>query len=137
MRFLEYIWASILFDTPWAMGHWGLQLVAWAIGMIAPVLFAIGLFFNANKTVLVLAFIATVTATALIATWLLDLDYWMLAPPCGGDACDNDGEIRTLFAAGAILLPIILPSIIAGPIAFVTAIRRVITQRKTAQLKVN
>ena len=140
MRYFEYIWAVIAFDTPWTNGKIGLQMLFWAVALIAPALFAVGLFFNFNRTVIVLTSLFTIVSAGLLVWWLASLDYWMSAGPpdaCDRDACDNDGEIRVMFAAGAALLPIILPTLIAGPIALFAALRRVFAPHKNAQIKVS
>jgi hypothetical protein len=140
MRYFKYIWAVIAFDTPWTNGKIGLQMLFWAVGLIAPALFAVGLFFNFNRTVIVLTNFFTIFSAGLLVWWLASLDYWMSSGPpvaCDRDACDNDGEIRTMFAAGAALVPIILPTLIVGPIALFAALRRVSSTHRSAQLKVS
>lgn len=139
MKYFEYIRTVISYDTVWAMGNPRIQIFAWAIGMIAPAMFGAGLAFGVNKTELVMAAITTVIAAALFVLWLIELDYWMLAPPpsdCTKEACDNDGEIRMLFASGVILLPLTTPSIVLGPLVFFLALRRTLTKHKAVELRV-
>jgi hypothetical protein len=96
--------------------------------MITPAILVAGLYFGANRTVLVLSSLAAVGSAALFILWLMESDYWRHAPPptvCDRDACDNDGAIRSLLAAGAILLPVLVPSLLSGLIAFLIALRRV------------
>ena len=139
MRYLEYIWAAISFGTLWVMGNRSVQLFAWAIGMIAPFMFGSALAFKLHKTSLVLALVASLIAIVFFVWWLVTLDYWMSAPPpsdCGSETCDNDAEIRTLFEAGALLLPTIVPSLIFGPVVFLFALRRSFAVRKMTPAQV-
>jgi hypothetical protein len=134
LRYLEYIMMPIYFGSPWAMGKTNVQIIAWMIGMIVPVILASGLLYKFNKTVAVFALFATVIAIGFVVWWLVELDFWMHAPPteCGGEACDNDGTIRMLFMAGVLLLPVAIPSALSGPLAFLMAIRRILTRQSTA-----
>ena len=139
MRFNEYIWASISFGTPWVMGNSSVQLIAWAIGMIGPVFLASGLLFGFNRTIFVFSILATLISAAVIVSWLLTMDYWMQAPPpssCNHEACDNDAEIRSLFMAGALLLPVFIPSLIVGALTLFVSSRRVFKNSNTAQIKI-
>jgi hypothetical protein len=139
VRFIEYIWASISFGTPWVMGNSSVQLIAWAIGMIVPVFLASGLWFGFNRTIFVFSVLAILISAAAIASWLLTLDYWMQAPPpssCNHEACDNDGEIRSLFMAGALLLPVFIPSLFVGAFTLLVTSRRVFNKFKPAQIKI-
>lgn len=139
MRFIEYIWASISFGTPWVMGNSNVQLIAWAIGMIGPAFLASGLVFGFNRTIFVFSVLAILISAALIAWWLLELDYWMRALPpssCNGEACDNDAEIRSLFMAGALLLPVVIPSLFVGALTLLVSSRRIFNKFNPAQIKI-
>jgi hypothetical protein len=116
------------------MGKTSVQIIAWIIGIIVPVILASGLVYKFNKTVAVLALFATLIASGFVVWWLIELDFWMDAPPpeCGREACDNDGTIRMLFMAGVLLLPVSLPSALSGPLAFFMAIQRILTRQRTA-----
>jgi hypothetical protein len=128
VRYLEYIWTAISFDTPWVMGNSSLQLIAWTIGMIGPIILLSGLFFRVNKTNAFLSVMTFAIAASLIVWWLLQLDFWLQALPpanCDSEACDNDAEIRSLFAAGALLLPAIIPSLMTSLFTLILASRRI------------
>jgi hypothetical protein len=126
--------APIYFGSPWAMGKTSVQIIAWVIGMIVPVILVSGLVYKFNRTVAILALVATVMASGFVIWWLIELDFWIGAPPpeCGREACDNDGTIRMLFMAGALLLPAALPSALSGPLIFFMATRRILTRQRTA-----
>ena len=109
------------------MGNTSLQIWAWAIGMVPPLVLASGLLFGLHKTIAVLATLFTLCAVALIVWWLLEVDYWIHAPlpnVSETDYRDNDGEIRSLFLLGAALLPVVIPSLLAGPVSLFFAARR-------------
>jgi hypothetical protein len=138
VRYFGYIWAMMQIDSPWAMGRVDLQLMAWAIGLIVPMLLAAGVILGFNKATAIVSVCAITAAALFLASWLIELDHWMHAPPptdCGRDACDNDGIIRSLFAVGVLLLPAIIPSLFAGSIALFIACQRAIKNPTPAQQK--
>ncbi len=139
MRFIEYIWASISFGTPWVMGNSSVQLIAWAIGMIGPVFLLSGLLFGFNRTIFEFSVLAILISAAAITSWLIELDYWMQAPPpssCNREACDNDAEIRSLFMVGALLLPVFIPSLFGGSLTLLVSSRRIFNKFNHAQIEI-
>jgi hypothetical protein len=139
VRFIEYIWTSISLGTPWVFGNSSVQLIAWVIGMIGPVFLASGLLFGFNRTIFVFSVLAILISATAITWWLLELDYWMNASPpssCDGDACDNDAEIRSLFMAGALLLPAFIPSLFVGALTLLVSSRRIFNIFNPTQTKI-